>query len=96
MIRAFRKYHRLLAIAVSLPLLLTVLTGIGYTIADEWLHQEGIAGFLMRIHTFKVLGLERIYPLLTGLGLVGLIVTGLSMTGWFRQRPDLNKIGDRS
>ncbi|MGQ4650176.1 peptidase [Lyngbya aestuarii] len=95
MIRAFRKYHRMLAIAVCLPLILTVITGMGYTIFDEWLGQDAIAEFLMRIHTFKILGLETIYPLLNGLGLLGLLVTGLSMTGLFKKHPAVKKISDR-
>lgn len=86
MIRYFRKYHRYIAIAVFLPLTLTVLTGMGYIIVDEWLGQEEIGEFLLRLHTLDFLGLELIYPLLNGLGLVGLIVTGLSMTGLWRKR----------
>ena len=86
MMRAFRKYHRQIAIAVCLPLILTVITGVGYTIFDEWFEQEEIAGFLLRLHTLDILGLEKIYPLLNGLGLIGLLVTGLSMTGLFKKR----------
>lgn len=86
MIRLFRKYHRLIAIAVSLPLILTVITGVGYTIFDEWFEQERIAHFLMGIHTMDILGLEEIYPVLNGLGLMGLLITGLSMTGLFKKR----------
>lgn len=87
MVRTFRKYHRQIAIAVSIPLMLTVLSGIGYSIFDEWFGQEEIAEFLIEIHTFEFLGLEKIYPLLNGLGLIGLLVTGLSMTGLFKKRP---------
>lgn len=86
MIRAFRKYHRSLAIAVCIPLILTVITGVGYSILDEWFEQEEAAEFLLRLHTLDILGLEKIYPLLNGLGLAGLLVTGLSMTGLFRKR----------
>lgn len=86
MIRSFRRYHRLIAIVLSLPLFLTVLTGMGYTIADEWLHQEELGEFLMALHTMKILRLDEIYPILDGLGLVGLLVTGISMTGLFRKK----------
>lgn len=85
--RLFRKYHRLLAIALSLPLLLTVITGVGVTIVDEWFHQEELGEFLLDVHTLKILHLEAIYPLLTGLGLIGLLITGLSLTGLFNNRP---------
>lgn len=94
MIRTFRKYHRLIAIAACIPLILTVITGMGYTIFDEWFHQDEIARFLMQLHTLKFLGLETIYPLLNGLGLVGLLVTGLSMTGLFKKRRSINKTGN--
>ena len=90
MIRFFRKYHRFLAIALSLPLILTVLTGMGYTIFDEWFHMGKFGHFLMEIHTMEILGLDEIYPVLNGLGLVGLLVTGLSMTGLFRKRRSIN------
>ncbi|GET41019.1 peptidase [Microseira wollei] len=91
MSRAFRKYHRQIAIAVCLPLLLTAFTGLGYNILDEWFHQEELAELLLSIHTMKILHLEEIYPLLNGLGLVGLLITGLSMTGLFRQQPAVKK-----
>jgi uncharacterized membrane protein affecting hemolysin expression len=42
--RIFRKYHRTLAIILCLPLLVTILTGVGYSIFDEWLEQEQFAG----------------------------------------------------
>jgi hypothetical protein len=46
----FRKYHRILAIVVCLPLLITACTGIGITIADKWLHQRELSSFLISIH----------------------------------------------
>lgn len=94
--RAFRKYHRQIAIVLSLPLFLTLLTGLSVTIFDEWLHQDEIAEFLLGIHTLKILHLEAIYPVLTALGLVGLLVTGLSMTSLFKKRPDSPDLSDRS
>lgn len=86
-VRTFRKYHRTLAIILCLPLILTVLSGMGYIIFDDWFGQEDIAHFLMEIHTFEFLGLEKIYPVLNGLGLIGLLVTGLTMSSLFRKRP---------
>ncbi|WP_413167164.1 peptidase [Capilliphycus salinus ALCB114379] len=93
--RIFRKYHRLIAVTASLPLLLTVITGVGYTIFDEWLHLDKIGGFLMQLHTLKILGLDEIYPVLNGIALIGLLVTGLSMTSLFKQRPQPKYVGDR-
>lgn len=85
--RIFRRYHRIIAIALFLPLLLTVVTGIVVTILDQWLRQEELAGFVLRLHTLEIFHLQGIYPLLNGLGLLGLLVTGLSMTGLLRNRP---------
>jgi hypothetical protein len=85
--RAFRKYHRQIAIILCLPLFLTVLTGMGYTIANQWFSQAELGGLLLQIHTMQILHLEKIYPVLNGLGLIGLLITGLSMTGLFRKRP---------
>ncbi len=64
--RLFRKYHRTLAIILSLPILLTLITGVGYTIFDEWFEQEKIARLMLQIHTMKILHLETIYPVLNG------------------------------
>lgn len=84
--RVFRRYHRQIAIILCLPLFLTVLTGLGYTIAHEWLHQDELGEFLLGLHTLEIIHLEGIYPILNGLGLVGLLITGVTMTGLFRQR----------
>lgn len=84
--RLFRRYHRQIAIALCLPLFLTVLTGMGFTIAHEWLHQNEVGEFLLGLHTLEIVHLEKIYPILNGLGLVGLLITGLSLTGLFRTR----------
>ncbi len=93
MSRMFRRYHRQIAIVLCLPLFLTVLTGMGFTIAHEWLHQNELGEFLLGLHTLEILHLEVIYPILNGLGLIGLLITGISMTGLFRQRPNPNNQG---
>jgi hypothetical protein len=85
MMRAFRKYHRALAIIVSLPLILTVLSGMGYTVFDEYLGMEGAAEKMIQLHTMEFLGLGKIYPILNGIGLVGMLATGISMTSLFRK-----------
>jgi hypothetical protein len=91
MLKTFRKYHRQIAIAACIPLILTVITGMGYTIFAEWLHQDEIGEFLLGLHTMELLHLEEIYPVLNGLGLVGLLVTGLSMTGLLKKRTQIKK-----
>ncbi|WP_293136427.1 peptidase [Microcoleus sp. bin38.metabat.b11b12b14.051] len=85
--RAFRKYHRILALIIFLPITLTVLTGMAATIIKEWPIDTGIsARFLLKIHTGEIFKLQAIYPILNGLGMIGLIVTGLSMSGLFGKR----------
>lgn len=91
--RLFRKYHRILGIILSVPLLLTVLTGMLTTVVHEWSVSIGVpASFLLSLHTGEIFHLEGIYPILNGLGLLGLLATGLSMSGLFgkktRQTPN--------
>jgi uncharacterized iron-regulated membrane protein len=79
-----RKLHRRIAPLLFLPLLLTALTGIAYRLGKSWFGMSDQAGdIFMVIHQGEYLGapLKPIYVLLTGLGMIGLIVTGLSMTG---------------
>lgn len=93
MIRSFRRYHRQIAIVLCLPLFLTVLSGMGYTIADELFHQDKLGEFFLRLHTLEIFHLGEIYPLLNGLGSIGLLITGLSMTSLFRKRGDTKTSG---
>lgn len=86
MLRSFRKYHRTLAIIMTLPLALTILTGLGYTFFDEWLHLDGIGEFLIQLHTGELVGLGEIYPILNGIGAIGLLITGVTMTGLMRRK----------
>ncbi len=91
--RAFRKYHRTIGIMICLPLILTVLTGMLTTIIKEWPINTGLSSNLvLKIHTGEILHLEAIYPILNGLGLIGLLVTGMSMSGLFdpKKRRDIN------
>ncbi len=90
MSRLFRKYHRWLAIVCALPLLLTVITGTTFPIAKA-LHQRQLAGFLIHLHTLETFGLDGIFPILNGLGLLGLLVTGLYMTRLFREKRSASK-----
>ena len=85
MLRNFRKYHHQIAIILCLPLLLTVLSGMGITISREILHQHELSETLTQLHTLELFHLEKIYPLLNGLGLIGLLVTGVTMTRLFRK-----------
>lgn len=89
--RLFRKYHRWLAIICALPLLLTVITGMTFPIAKA-LHQRQLAGFLIHLHTLEVIGLEDFFPIINGLGLLGLLITGVYMTNLLRDRRSVKTI----
>jgi multidrug transporter EmrE-like cation transporter len=71
-----------------------VLTGMLRTIADEWLRQRELSRFLIKLHTMEIIHLEKIYPILNGLGFIGLLITGMSMTGLFRQRANKTDLGN--
>ncbi|XGV94324.1 MAG: peptidase (plasmid) [Leptolyngbya sp. BL-A-14] len=91
-----RQYHRLIATLFCLPLLFTALTGMSIAITDTWLHQEELAAFLMTVHTFQIFKLDAILPVLNGFGLLGLVATGLSMSGAFAKRRHSKSLGGRS
>jgi hypothetical protein len=85
--RVFRKYHRILASIIFLPLILTTLTGMLATIKGEWKFDFGISrSLLMSIHTGEIFHLQAIYPILNGLGTIGLLITGITMTGIFNRK----------
>lgn len=88
--RTFRKFHRMLAIILCLPLLLTVLTGMATTMVGAWSINLGITrGLILKLHTGEIFHLQAIYPILNGLGLAGLLVTGISMTSLFKAKSTL-------
>uniref|UniRef100_UPI0025B28CC7 peptidase n=1 Tax=Trichocoleus desertorum TaxID=1481672 RepID=UPI0025B28CC7 len=93
--RLVRQYHRKIALVLALPLLLTVLTGMAYTILVEWLQQGAIAPTILSLHNGEILGLGGIYPILNGLGLLGLLATGLPMTSLFSKRRTQKEASDR-
>ncbi|MEG3842866.1 peptidase [Microcoleus sp. herbarium14] len=85
--KAFRKYHRILATIIALPITLTVLTGMAATMGREWSVSTGISSrLLLKIHTGEIFHLQAIYPILNGMGMIGLLVTGLSMSGLFGRK----------
>lgn len=85
--RLFRKYHRTLAFILCIPLLLTVLTGMATTMVGEWSLNFGVSRrLLLQIHTGEIVHLQRIYPMLNGIGFIGLLITGLSMSKLFSQK----------
>ena len=91
LVRVFRKYHRILAIILCLPLLLTVITGTAYTILVDWFQLEDTAELLLGLHTLEIVHLENFYPVLNGIGLIGLLVTGMTMTNLFKKPKGVNQ-----
>jgi hypothetical protein len=90
--RLFRKYHRLLASIIFLPLILTTITGMATTMTAEWRWNLGISrSLILAIHTGEFFHLQAIYPMLNGLGTIGLLITGITMTGIFNRRPQNQK-----
>ncbi|NEP19641.1 MAG: PepSY domain-containing protein [Leptolyngbya sp. SIO4C1] len=89
--QALRQTHRVLAPVMALPLLITLTTGILFQLAANS-GQMSEYLWLLDIHRghFGQLNLEAIYPLLNGLGLLTLVVTGIAM--WLqlprRQKPN--------
>ncbi len=80
-----RQLHRTLAPIMVLPLLLTLVTGSLYQIADLT-GKEKDFDWLLDLHKghFGSLKLEIIYPFLNALGLLTLAITGVLM--WLNMR----------
>jgi hypothetical protein len=89
----WRKIHRFIAPILFLPILLTTVTGVAYRLGRSWFKipkgEGSLAETLLSIHQGGFLGeqLRPYYVLLDGLGLVGLLVTGMFMMGLFGKRP---------
>jgi len=73
-----RKSHRILGVVVSLPLIITAVTGIAYQVGDKWLHADEKS---LKLHQGSWLGpeLRPFYILLIGGTLVFLCLSGLRL-----------------
>lgn len=83
----FRKWHRKAAPIVFLPLFLTALTGIAYRLGTSWLGlSHTVAEPFLIVHQGEFLGepLVPFYVLLSGIGLLGMIGSGLTLVRWRR------------
>lgn len=77
-----RKYYHILGIIICLPLITAVLTDHSLTtLVREWSVNLGISSrLIMTIHIGEIIHLQGVYSILNGLGLVGLVITGLSLS----------------
>jgi len=78
-----RLVHRVLGLALFVPLAATALTGIAYKAGEEWLGlPDDVLKFFMLVHEGGWLGkaVRPWYVLVLGLGLLALIITGLLLT----------------
>lgn len=84
--RRIRQLHRRLVPIMVAPLLLTVLTGTLFQIAELTENEDNFE-WLLEIHKgeFGVINLEVIYPFLNGFGLLLLTASGVIM--WWTSRP---------
>jgi len=74
-----RKYHRQLSIVTLLPITLIALTGTSIPIIEKLGFFEA-TNFMIKVHTGKIFGLDLFYSVACGLGLLGLIITGIVLT----------------
>ena len=77
-----RKMHRKLAPILFAPLLLTAITGVAYRIGRSWFGLSSEFGnFILLLHEGRFLGkpIVPIYVLFLGLGLLGMIISGMTL-----------------
>jgi hypothetical protein len=85
-----RKFHKIAAPIVFLPLFVTVITGVAYRLGRAWFGlTKDQAHILMVIHEGEYLGVDvkPFYVLLNGIGLLWMLITGLMMSGIFNRKP---------
>lgn len=83
--RRLRQLHRSLAPIMVLPLLITLTTGVSFQFA--LLSGQGSDYlWLLALHKgkFGTINLETVYPFLNALGLLFLVITGITM--WWQTR----------
>lgn len=77
-----RKLHRKSAPIIFLPLFLTAITGVAYRVGRTWFGlSEEVGDVFLTIHEGGFLGesLVPVYVLLMGVGLLGMLATGIVM-----------------
>ena len=87
--QTLRKFHKIVAPIVFLPLFVTVITGVAYRLGRNWFGlSKDQAHILMAIHEAEYLGddIKPFYVLLNGIGLMWMLVTGIIMSGLFNKK----------
>ena len=83
MLKTSRSLHRSLVPFAALPLIITAITGVTYSVLD----QRGVeADWLLQLHTghYGPINLQPYYAYLLGLCVLVLVITGAVM--WWRSR----------
>lgn len=84
----WRSTHQLLAPIALLPLLISIMTGVGYRLGRNWFNiPKSQIGILLKIHQGSYFGQigQSIYIVLLAISLITLIITGMQMTGIFHR-----------
>jgi uncharacterized iron-regulated membrane protein len=89
-VKTLRQTHRFLAPIMLLPIVLTVLTGSLYQVADMAGRDDAVE-WLLDLHkgNFGFIDLQAIYPFLNSLGLLALIATGIFL--WLQPKRRFQK-----
>jgi hypothetical protein len=82
-LRFLRQYHRRFALIMVLPLLITAVTGVLMPIGHDL--PPRLAGFVYKLHTGAWFS-QKAYGVINGVGLLTMVLSGLSMTPLFRNR----------
>lgn len=87
-----RKYHRILALVFFAPMALIIVTGMLTTVEETWEFVN--IGFsrsqLLSLHTGAIFSIHAFYPILIGVGMIGLLISGLPMFGKRKVKPSEN------
>lgn len=84
-----RHWHRIAGLGLMIPLAASAITGIGFRVTQAWLGwSKEQAQWLLDVHQGTLLfgrDYRAYYVIVIGLGLLGLVMTGATMLGWFRR-----------
>jgi uncharacterized iron-regulated membrane protein len=82
-LRFLRQYHRRFALIMVLPLLMTAVTGVLMPMSHDL--PEPLGGLVYKLHTGDWFS-QKAYGVMNGVGLLTMVLSGLSMTPLFRNR----------